>query len=84
MESYKKLATQIKNNNWFVENVRVGIEKLKTENFAFITESTAMHQANPKDICEIKQIGTPLVTVFYGIGLQKSKCKSIKRSCKKI
>ena len=78
MESFKKLATKIKNNNWFVDDVEHGIEKLKTENFALITESTSLHRSSIEDMCEIKQIGSPLITVFYGIGLQKSKCKSIR------
>ena len=59
-------------NNWIVGSFEKGLEKMKTENFALISERTAYNQYLDK-LCDLKQLGPPLKTIFYGMGLQKSR-----------
>ena len=72
MESFRKLAEKMERNDWVVDSSEKGLAKLETENFALISERNYYDQYVEK-LCYLEQVGPPLVTIFYGMGMQKSR-----------
>ena len=72
MESFRRLVEKIVRNNWIVDSFKKGLDKMQTENFALISEMTSYNQYLDR-LCDLKQVGPPLVTIFYGMGMQKSR-----------
>ena len=72
MESFRKLAEKMERNDWVVDSSEKGLAKMETENFALISERNYYDQYLDR-LCDLKQVGPPLVTIFYGMGMQKSR-----------
>ena len=70
---YNKIAQKVENNGWASKNDIEAIEKLTTKNFALITDEFVKILLNHTDYCKVYQVGTPLISTFFGIGMQKSK-----------
>ena len=51
---------------------KYGLERVLSENYAFIAESTSLDLMDPDKRCQVYQVGQPLISVFHGIGMQKS------------
>ena len=65
----------IQDNEEFVNianHNKYGLERVLTENYAFIAESSSLDLMDPDKRCQVYQVGQPLASVFHGIGMQKS------------
>ena len=51
---------------------KYGLERVLSENYAFIAESLSLDLMDPDKRCQVYQVGKPLASVFHGIGMQKS------------
>ena len=51
---------------------KYGLERVLSENYAFIAESTSLDLMDPDKRCQVYQVGQPLISVFHGVGMQKS------------
>ena len=51
---------------------KYGLDRVLSENYAFIAESTSLDLMDPDKRCQVYQVGQPLISVFHGVGMQKS------------
>lgn len=58
------------NRDVFVNSTKSGIERVKNENYAFLTESITNDYARYRD-CDLIQVGDLLDSKSYGFGLSK-------------
>ena len=61
------------NENFIATDVFDGLNRVLHENYAFIAEATILNTLDPATRCQIYQVGEQLVSIFHGIGMQKSK-----------
>lgn len=62
----------MKNRNVFVGSNREGVERVTSETYAYLMESTSLEYETQQN-CNLTQIGGVLGSKGYGIALKKSK-----------
>ncbi|KAI6219195.1 hypothetical protein M3Y99_01669700 [Aphelenchoides fujianensis] len=73
--SHVKMWKYMQKNDVFVGSNREGVQKVLTQNYAYLMESTSLEYETQQN-CNLTQIGGVLGSKGYGIALQKNKSSS--------
>ena len=73
-DTIRKMVRIIQDNEEFMNanHNKYGLERVLSENYAFIAESSSLDLMDPDKRCQVYQVGQPLISVFHGVGMQKS------------
>ena len=69
--NHRKMWNYMKNRNVFVGSNREGVERVISENYAYLMESSSLEYETQQN-CNLTQIGGVLGSKGYGIALKKS------------
>ena len=69
---YRKMFSHMREYKTFVKNTKAGVERARTEKYAYITEYPYLEYYNQQKPCNTKLLKNLIQTKSYGIGLQRN------------
>ncbi|XP_029201413.2 glutamate receptor 2-like isoform X1 [Acropora millepora] len=69
---YRKMFSHMREYKTFVEGTKAGVDKARTEKYAYITEYPYLEYYNQQKPCNTKLLKNLIQTKSYGIGLQRN------------
>lgn len=69
---YRKMFSHMREYKTFVQSTKAGVEKARTEKYAYITEYPYLKYYNQQKPCNTKLLKNLIQTKSYGIGLQRN------------
>lgn len=69
---YRKMFSHMREYKTFVPNTKTGVEKARTDGYAYITEYPYLEYYNQQKPCNTKLLKNLIQTKSYGIGLQRN------------
>ena len=69
---YSKMFSHMRLSKTFVPNTKAGVEKARTEKYAYITEYPYLEYYNQQKPCNTKLLKNLIQTKSFGIGLQRN------------
>ncbi|XP_068747188.1 glutamate receptor 2-like isoform X2 [Montipora capricornis] len=69
---YRKMFSHMREYKTFVLNTKAGVDKARTEKYAYITEYPYLEYYNQQKPCNTKLLKNLIQTKSYGIGLQRN------------
>lgn len=69
---YRKMFSHMREYQTFVDGTKAGVEKARTEQYAYITEYPYLEYYNQQKPCNTRLLKNLIQTKSYGIGLQRN------------
>lgn len=69
---YRKMFSHMREYKTFVDDTKAGVDKARTEKYAYITEYPYLEYYNQQKPCNTKLLKNLIQTKSYGIGLQRN------------
>lgn len=69
---YRKMFSHMREYKTFVDGTKAGVEKARTEQYAYITEYPYLEYYNQQKPCNTRLLKNLIQTKSYGIGLQRN------------